>query len=305
MTPINLGPRDLEAILAVAQHGSFRAAAAAIGLSQPAVSARVRHAEDILGVKLFHRTTRRVTITRHGERLAQRADQAMAELRTLAHEFKEESRLQRGRVIVGATPAIAGSLLPSIIRRFRQRWPGIEVVLQDDFLGRALDRVHLGDVDFAVTPSAEGDERFECEPLTVEEFVLIARKGHEVFRSRPVKLANAARYPLLTLHAGTATREMLSNAYAAAGLPFRPIFETHNSVSVLAMVKAGFGIGFMPAGMLTLFNMEELKTARVTDADLRRTISITRAKARAVQPAADALMKALREGFRSTTKALG
>ena len=50
MNPINIGPRDIEAILAVARHGSFRAAAAELGIAQPSVSARVRHAEDVLGV---------------------------------------------------------------------------------------------------------------------------------------------------------------------------------------------------------------------------------------------------------------
>jgi DNA-binding transcriptional LysR family regulator len=298
MKPINIGPRDLEAILAVAQHGSFRAAAAALELSQPSVSARIRHAEDVLGVKLFHRTTRRVTITRHGERLAQRAEQAMADLRALAQEFKEESRLQRGRVIVGATPSIASSVLPKVIQRFRQRWPGIEVVLQDDFLGRALDRVHLGEVDFAVTPSAEADDRFECEPLTREEFVLLMPIDHELARLRSVTLPAAARYPVLTLPPGTATREMLASAYQAAGLSFRPAFETHNMVSVVAMIKAGFGVAYVPSGVRHLFRLDDLKAVHVRGADLTRQITITRARGRAVQPAAEALMAALKEGCR-------
>jgi DNA-binding transcriptional LysR family regulator len=297
MNPINIGPRDLEAILAVAEHGSFRAAAAALGLSQPSVSARIRHAEDVLGVKLFHRTTRRVTITRHGERLAQRAEQAMADLRALAHEFKEESRLQRGRVIVGATPSIAGSMLPKIIQGFRRRWPGIEVVLQDDFLGRALDRVHLGDVDFAVTPTAEKDDRFESEPLTREDFLLLVPRTHVLARTRSVSLAQAVQYPVLTLPTGTATRELLASVYQSAGFPFRPTFETHNMISVLAMVKAGFGVAYVPSGVLHLLNLEDLTTLRVRDADLTRTISITRARGRAIQPASAALMQALRREY--------
>ncbi|MFZ2307609.1 MAG: LysR substrate-binding domain-containing protein [Rhodoferax sp.] len=294
----NIGPRDLEAILAVAQFGSFRAAATALGLSQPSVSARIRHAEDVLGVKLFHRTTRKVTITAHGARLAVRAEQTMAELRALVQEFKDEARLKRGRVVVGATPAIAGSLLPSIIQKFRQRWPGIEVVLRDDFLGHALDRVHLGDVDFAVTPSAEGDDRFECETLTTEEFLILAPRGHPLVRRPRASLAEAALHPMLTLPQGTATRELLNRAYAAEGLPFQPTFETHNMVSVLAMVKAGFGFSVMPKGILALFNMDELKTARIGSEGLYRSISITRAKGRAIQPPAEALIKALRQACR-------
>jgi DNA-binding transcriptional LysR family regulator len=263
MNPINIGPRDIEAILAVATHGSFRAAAAALGIAQPSVSARVRHAEDVLGVKLFNRTTRRVTITGHGERFVARAEQAMAELRMLAQEFKDEARLKRGRVVLGATPTIAGALLPSIIQQFRERWPGIEVVLHDDLLGRALDRVHLGEIDFAVTPSADSDDRFDCEPLSDEEFVLVAPKDHPLVQTGTVTIAQASQYPLLTLPRETATHGMLANAYAAQALPFRPSFETHNAISVFALVKAGFGITFMPVGMLSLFDMKALGTAHV------------------------------------------
>jgi DNA-binding transcriptional LysR family regulator len=274
MNPINIGPRDIEAILAVATHGSFRAAAAALGIAQPSVSARVRHAEDVLGVKLFNRTTRRVTITGHGERFVARAEQAMAELRMLAQEFKDEARLKRGRVVLGATPTIAGALLPSIIQQFRERWPGIEVVLHDDLLGRALDRVHLGEIDFAVTPSADSDDRFDCEPLSDEEFVLVAPKDHPLVQTGTVTIAQASQYPLLTLPRETATHGMLANAYAAQALPFRPSFETHNAISVFALVKAGFGITFMPVGMLSLFDMKALGTAHVAPDGLYRTVSI-------------------------------
>ena len=95
---------------------------------------------------------------------------------------------------------------------------------------------------------------------------------------------------------------MLANADAAQALPFRPAFETHNAISVLALVKAGFGITFMPVGMLSLFDMKALGTAHVVPGGLYRTVSITRAKGRAIQPAGEALIEALREGFQSKKK---
>lgn len=297
MNPINVSLHDIEAILAVARHGSFRAAAQDLGLSQPSVSSRVRHAEDVLGVKLFHRTTRSVRLTAHGQRLVHRAEQAMSELRALTQEFKDEARMQRGRVVIGATPAISGTLLPTILHRFRQRWPGIEVVLRDDFLGRALDRVHEGEVDFAVTPTAEHDDRFVCETITREEFVIVAPKGHALVASRTASLAEVAQYPLLTLASGTATHELLRTTYAKENLPFEPAYVSFNSISVIAMVRAGFGFAFVPAGLLGLFDMQALGTSRLAPEGLFRESGITRAKGRALQPAAEALIDAIRLGF--------
>lgn len=298
MSGINLSPRDLEAVLAVAQHASFRAAAASLGVTQPSVSSRVQHAEDILGVKLFHRTTRRVEITAHGQRLVARAEQALAELRALAQEFRDEARLQRGRVVVGATPAIAASLLPAVIQKFRKRWPGIEVVLRDDFFSRALDRVHAGEIDVAVTPSVGSDDRFECEPLMQEAFVLFGRKDHPVMKEAAPGLKDIAGYPLIALPTGSATREILAQAFAAENLPFRPAFETHNLVSVVGMVKAGFGLAFMPEGIRAIFDMSAMRTVKIASPELVRTICLTRAKGRALQPAAQALVEALRTALK-------
>lgn len=290
---INIGPRDIEAVLAVARHRSFVAAASDLGISQPSVSARIRHAEDVLGVKLFNRTTRQVSVTGHGERLIVRIEQSLAELRSLVQEFKDESRLKRGRVVIGATPAIASSLLPQILQRFCRRWPGIEVVLRDDFFGRVLDRVQLGEVDFAVTPSADYDDRFACQLLTFDEYLLVAHQDHPLVKERTITLLKAAKYPLLTLPTGTATREMLSAAYAAKGLDFQPAFETHNMASVFAMVKAEFGFAFMPSSILSVFNMDGMKTARVRSASLGLAVTITKARGRAIQPAAETLIDAI------------
>jgi len=304
MNHINIGPRDLEAILAVARSGSFRAAASDMGLSQPAVSMRIRHAEDVLGVKLFNRTTRSVTMTRHGERLALRAEQAMSDLRTLAQEFKDESRLKRGCVVMGASPAITGALLPQILHQFRQRWPGIEVIYRDEFLTRALDSVNRGDFDFFITPEVESDDRFHWEALMREEFFLVAPKGHPLVKARSTLLADVAQHPLITMPAGTRTRELLATAYRQAGFTFQPPFETRQMVSLIAMVKAGLGVAFMSESLLPLFNMDGLETAILKDVDLRRTVSIVRARGKAIQPATEVLLDAIRDGMRTAKPAV-
>ncbi|WP_315831854.1 LysR family transcriptional regulator [Bradyrhizobium prioriisuperbiae] len=298
MSEINLGPRDIEAFLAVAAHGSFHAAAISLGISQPAVSSRVRHAEDVLGVKLFHRTTRKVWITEHGERLRIRSEQAMAELRAVIHEFRDEARMQRGRVVIGVAPTVAaGTVFIPIIEKFRRRWPGIEVIVRDDLVGRSLDRLVSGEIDFSLGPMTKADDRFEFEPLVLEQFVLVAHANHPLFRSRTVQLAEAAKYPLLTMPTETAAWEMLREAYEAEGAIFKPAFQSHNVITIVAMLKAEFGISYLPVGVLPLFETCDLKTAGVAPKPLMRSIAIATARGRSVQPGSAALMAALRVGF--------
>ena len=306
MNQINLSPRDVEAILAVATHCNFHAAAAALGMSQPAISSRVRHAEDVLGVKLFHRTTRKVTITEHGERLRIRAEQVMAELRAVAHEFQDEAQLRRGRVIVGVAPTVAaGSMFLPIVERFNQKWPLVEVIVKDDLMGRSLDRLISGEIDFSVGPAIRSDDRFRFEPLAKEELVVVAPKNHPLMRKGTVRLADVARYPLLTMPMQSAIWETLNDAYQAEGLAFKPAFVSHNVLTFLAMAKAGFGLCFLPVGVIPLFNMDTLKMARIVPRPLLRAIAIGTARGRAVQPGPMALMKALRSEFNSPAKRVG
>jgi len=302
MKSVNVSPRDLEAILTVAQHGSFRAAAQNLGLSQPAVSARVRHAEDVLGVKLFHRTTRSVKITQHGERLVELARRAMDELGMLAQEFKSEARLKRGRVTVGATPALASRLLLPVVKRFMQKWPDIEVVVEDDNRGRLLDHVLNGEVDFALMPSTESDQRFDWEVLMRDEVLLLAPAEHPLVQACTVTLERACEFPLVMLGPGSVMRDMLADAYAASHLEFKPSFETHNLVLLVSLVNAGFGFSYIPATLLQLFNTSALRTARIASHDPRIPISIARAKGRAPVPAAEVLMGMLRDSVQRTAK---
>lgn len=144
MSLINITPADLDAFLSVAETSSFRQSAQMLGISQPSVSARIQHLEAVLGVRLFDRTTRRVVITDAGERLRGRVERMVLETRALVREFREEQNLQRGSVVVGASPSVAAGFLPAVIGEFQRRWPDVEVVLLDDFFGQVLDRVSRG-----------------------------------------------------------------------------------------------------------------------------------------------------------------
>ena len=181
----------LEAVIAVANTGSFSQAADALGVSQSAISARIRTAEDVLGVELFTRTTRRVLITPHGERLRTRAENALVELRSVFDEFRDEEKLIRGRVRVGATPTVSAIFLPEIVREFRDAYPGIEVIIRDDFFGQALERVANGDVDFALSPSVDAARipSVNLEYLFTEEMVILLPKNHPLSRTSKPTLA--------------------------------------------------------------------------------------------------------------------
>jgi len=291
---IGISLAELEAILAVIEKGSFHAAAEALRISPPSVSARVRHAEDVLGVKLFHRTTRKVVVTEHGNRLGIRAENAITDLRSLLREFKDEAQLKKGLVVIGATPSVAATVLPEVIQHFIRRWPRVEVTLRDDFLGRSLERLSTGEVDFALLPFRPIDPQFDFEPLYREEMVVVAPERHPLMNAGMVDVAVMAKYPLLTMPAQSAVWKTLSDAFAAAGVPFSPAVLSLHQLTLFSMVKGGFGVTILPRTSLRLMDMQGLATARVGPSGLYRDVGLATAHRRAIRPAVGAFMDVLR-----------
>jgi DNA-binding transcriptional LysR family regulator len=295
MLLINVSPSDLEAFLAVAELGSFSRSAESLGLSQPAVSARIKHLEEVLGVTLFHRTSRRVAISESGERLRIRLERTMGELRTLLREFDAEAHLRKGRVRIGASPSIASSFLPEAIARFNKRWPDIEIVLQDDFYGRSLERLEKGDVDFAVIPFDQPAEQFRFEHLLRDSFLPIVPKGHRLATKKRVTLADLAKEPLVTIPPEAAAWASLKGAFGRAGLEFHPRFQTQSALSVVAMVAAGLAVGFVTNLGAAQIITSRVITLALADVEIGRDVGIVTVRGRNLPRAAATFCKILRE----------
>ena len=292
---INLSVAELEAVLAVRRHGSFRAAAEQLFITQPSVSARVQHAEAILGVVLFHRTTRKVVPTAQGVRLCEYAERALYDLTMLAATFKDESQLRAGKVIVGTTPTLAATLTAEVIGAFGARFPEVAVTLLDDFFGRSLDRLLTGEADFAVTPSLGHGPRLALEQIGQEEVVVVAPKGHPVVKRNRCELRTTMSEAVVLVSSQTALSELIARAYAAQGLVMPASVVTQHSLSAVALAKSTNRFTFLPKRIVGLLDMRDLSVARVAPQGLFRPICLATAPERALQPAARALMDEFRK----------
>ncbi len=141
----------LEAFLSIAERGSFHGAAAHLNLSQTALSHRMRKLEDDLGVKLFTRTTRQVTLTPAGLELLPRARQMIDALTTSYEALRRQGRERQARLTIGCLPTIATYYLPPILREFSQAYPDITVHIQDAAAGQIADFVQKGEAEFGIT----------------------------------------------------------------------------------------------------------------------------------------------------------
>ena len=129
---MNVTLRQLRAFVAVAQLGSFSAAAVRLHLTQSALSMLVRSLEDEIGVPLFVRTTRSVKLTDAGRDFLPLAEQMLVDLHNAVADTRARAERARGRIVVAVTPTFASTMLPPLLSRYRAEHPDVQVVLRDD-----------------------------------------------------------------------------------------------------------------------------------------------------------------------------
>jgi len=292
-----LSTTRLLTFVAVAECGGFRRAAEQLHRSQSAISAHIRQLEAELGVPLFHRTTRRVSLTAEGERLLARARRALAELQAGVRELRDEADLQRGRVVIGVPPTISSTRLPRIVAAFQQRYPGIAVQIREDFAANILERVRREELDFAIAPRVEGAQAFTFEPILRDAFRVVLPPGDHRAGAPEIALAGIADAPFLALPPATALRRALDEAWRSQGRVLTPAFEVMHHLTLLAMVEAGLGVTVLPALCLPAAGTTTLQTARLVEPALAREISLTTLRGQALSPAAAACAEMVRDGF--------
>lgn len=278
--------RQLHAFIAVAETGGFRRAAERLYRSQSAITAQVRQLEDTLGVAVFHRTTRRVTLTAEGTRLLARARNALAELDAVVDDLRDEVALQRGRVSIATSPTISSTRLPHIIAAYQKAYPAIAVSVREDFASPVLDAVRNNEVDFAIGPRFERARELDFRPIAVDHFHAVLPPGDALGRRRRIAFADIVDRPMLAMPRASALRMVLDNIYRERGLSLVPRFEVSHHLTLMAMVEAGLGVTVLPAICLGAAGFRRLRTARLVDPPLARELGLITLRGQALSPAA-------------------
>ena len=236
--------RQLEVFLAVGQAKSFSRAAERIHLSQPTLSEHMRELEAELGVRLFVRHPRSVSLTEAGRVFGDYATRVVATLAAGRQALAELDGLQRGSLVVGASTTPGTYVLPALIARFRDAYPGITVALRIANSRIVEERVRDGEVDVAVIGGHMLGPGERCVAAgIVDELQLIAAVKQPI--GATISRAKLARQPLLIREEGSATRQVMERALREAGITVQPAMELDHTETIKRAVMAGLGIAFV------------------------------------------------------------
>lgn len=236
--------RQLMSFRAVADEGSFHGAAAALDYTQSAVSQHVMALEAALGVRLFERSRgrRTVSLTEAGSLLLGHVVTITDRLQAARADLVAYAAGETGALRVGVYQSVGTRILPAIIGRFVQAWPGVDVQLTETASDEGLlDLVEPGrlDLTFGVLPLPPGP--FDGVELVRDPFVLVAATDSPLAQlAGPPSVALIAEQKLIGFRSCRSTR-WVEGRLRATGHEPNFVFRSEDNGTVQAMVRAGLG----------------------------------------------------------------
>ncbi|MBD8163345.1 LysR family transcriptional regulator [Erwinia persicina] len=295
--PVNFDLNDLYAFRALVEYGNFRLAAESICLSQSALSRRIEKLESALGIRLFDRTTRRVTLTLYGQTFAARSDQLLFNVESLLGDITKVSQERVGLVTVATVPSAAYYFMPDVIRRFQARYPQVRVRIIDSSAGNVIEAVASGEADFGLCFARSLQPNIEFLPLVGDVYVAACRRDGPIASRKSLTWREFYQQDYVGLDKTSGNRNLLDQMLEHI-IPERPsICETRHVTTMLGMVEAGVGIAAVPAMSMPSSEYSVLTSVPLTDPVVRRTVGLIRRSGRMQSYLAAELEKLITEQY--------
>lgn len=246
--------RHLAYFKCLAEELHFGRAAERLGIAQAPLSQQIRQLEDRLGTQLFHRTTRRVTLTAAGDTFLNHAKDILNEVdRAVAHT-RSISGEQTGTIVVGGVHIALSHYLPAIIAEFRRSYPAVIVNVVHLGTGEQIRTLESGTINVAFIRPTSIAGFMQTETIAHEGYVAALPRAHPLATKPEIGLADFAGEPMVayapTLGASYYNRVM--DALADIGIRPRIVQSEMHTLSVITLVASGIGVAIVPSWVRTI-----------------------------------------------------
>ena len=290
---MNINLRQLRAFVSIGRLGSFTKAAEALHATQPALSAQIRDLEEALGVKLFDRNTRSVSLTQAGEDLMPSVDTVLSDLTSVVTRARDVARRNTGRVTVAALPSLAATLMPRVIARMRDEHPGIVVVIKDALAERAVALLRADEADLALASAPPPDRELSFTPLFADRMVAVLPPAHPLASTKTMRLADLLDTPLVLMDRDSSVRRIVDGACASIGRLAAPAYEAAFMATAIGLVRAGLGATLLPSSASELLAAGDLVVRDLAAPRIERELGVVRPRRRSMSPALQVFLAVL------------
>jgi len=295
---VSVSLRQVTAFLAVAEAGSFTRAADQLKLAQPALSQAVRELEAALGLRLFDRTTRRVELTAAGREFRDATVKIVGDLDFAVRNARDLAGRKRGRVVVAAPPLLAAAVLPQAIVEFSAQYPDVQISVVDAPTTNIVDVVRSGGADCGIGTFPAGETGIQQTALMRDRLLLFCRADSAFGSVASVTWRELHRQPIVALSPTSAIRRLVEIGFESAQIPLTPVYEVHQIVTALSLVKAGLGIAVLPTYAYSEARFRDVVARPLGEPEIGRDITMIHADGRSISPAVSAFAPIVRRVIR-------
>ena len=280
----------LKAFTAVADAGSFSAAAEQLFLTQPAISKRIAALESELDAKLFDRIGRTITLTEAGRALLPRAQHILVELEDSVRAISNLTGEVHGTLRFATSHHIGLHRLPPALKRFTQEYPQVRLDIRFMDSEEACTAVEHGELELGiVTLPPAPSTNLTTEVVWQDPLGIMVSSHHPLAASSDVQLSELARHPAILPAANTYTRQIAERAFEALGLKLDVALSTNYLETIKMLTSVGIGWSLLPITMLDA----RTRKLPVRELSLQRSLGIVYHRERTLSNAARALIRQL------------
>ena len=236
--------RNLRALVAVADQGSFRGAARSLGYTQSAISHQIALLERGLDAPMFIRPGGRgaITLTPAGDAVYRRARRVLGEVQTLSADVAAIQSGERQTLRIGVFQTATTELLPGALRTLREQRPDVEVVLSEiDDNARTFDEMAAGRLELAFLVNPEPDDRIQSIPLLDDPWVILTRRDSELAAAEVPSFDLLDGVDVVAWNRRWRTQVELEKAWRRRAISPRVVYRTDDNLALQRLVAAGYG----------------------------------------------------------------
>jgi len=287
--------RQLEAFTHVYRLGSLTRAAQVMHLTQSAMSVLLQQLEEVLGLRLFDRTSRSLRPTAAAHEVYETAQRILGEVGQLVAGARGLAEKRRGVLHFGVATSVAATILPEVLLKFKTRYPGIRPVVHDMGPDRLLAPVLERTVEFSIGTPDTRNSALHFEPLLQDSLGVICRTDHPLAAQKEISWKQLAGEDLITVRRDNAIRVLVDTAMQEAGTAFEPAWEVSYFSTALALTARGLGISVLPGHLVTFTGNPVLITRPLIDPQVERNLYLITSREHGLSPAAEAMVDMLRK----------
>ncbi|PED05668.1 LysR family transcriptional regulator [Bacillus pseudomycoides] len=261
MIPIEL--RQLEYFVAVSNELHFTKAAEKLNISQPSLSQQIRALEHEIGMPLFDRIGKKISLTEAGRILLSHSKKVFHEVEQAHAAIQDLNGLQQGKLTIGALLTTVNYLLPPAILNFNELYPNIELSVLGLRTGEIREKLLQNELDIGITFLPVQDKEIISIPLYQNELTLVVPTNHELTQHTTVTMGVLQKYPIIFLPKNFFLTQLIRSHCQNFNFTPKPILEISTMESLIHMVSKGMGITVLPKPYIDFLQSNSIQAIKI------------------------------------------